>query len=83
MLHLLINKGIEINSDDFLYKNNEKNLNEENEEDIDKDKEPNEQSIKNDYIVDKNKNTLIISLEKNSRNNRIIIEKCFKKVNKK
>ena len=83
LLHLLINKGIEINSVDFLYKNNEKNLNEENEEDIDKDKEPNEQSIKNDYIVDKNKNTLIISLEKNSRNNRIIIEKCFKKDNKK
>ena len=83
MLHLLINKGIEINSVDFLYKNNEKNLNEENEEDIDKDKEPNEQSIKNDYIVDKNKNTLIISLEKNSKNNRIIIEKCFKKDNKK
>lgn len=83
MLHLLINKGIEINSVDFLYKNKGKILNEENEEDIDKDKEPNEQSIKNDYIVDKNKNTLIISLEKNSRNNRIIIEKCFKKDNKK
>ena len=83
MLHLLINKGIEIDSVDFLYKNKGKILNEENEEDIDKDKEPNEQSIKNDYIVDKNKNTLIISLEKNSRNNRIIIEKCFKKDNKK
>ena len=83
MLHLLINKGIEINSVDFLYNNKGRILNEENEEDIDKDKEPNEQSIKNDYIVDKNKNTLIISLEKNSRNNRIIIEKCFKKDNKK
>ena len=110
LLHLLMNKGIEINRTEFLYNKNKKKkifgeikeeLNEENEEEsnidnIDEDKEPNEQSVRNDYLADKNKkdknfnlmlnlqknkNNVIICLEKYSRNNRITNNKELKKDN--
>lgn len=108
LLQLLINKGIEINRSDFLYKKNIDNklyqeikeeLNEENEDEsvIDEDKEPNEQSLKNEILGDKdkeknynlalniqkNKNKMDIIVQKYSRNNKNKNEKDFQKNNKK
>ena len=109
LIQLLMNKGIEINRSDFLWKENigndklyqeiKEELNEENEDEsiIDEDKEPNEQSLKNEILgykdkeknyymlsnIQKNKNKMDIIWEKYSRNNKNKNEKDFQKNNEK